>query len=224
MHCRYIVLAVGSLILFGPTPAQGGIITVNFESLRHDDALLQFVYDQYIESSFRFAATHPEAGNPHRFNTLGTQHIDFNGSTSLYHGVSNGIITLTQIDGLAFNLSSIELTEMPGNDVQGNPVDLGPFDVSFAGNVRGGGVVTQTIHVTNFLTPTAYYFSGFTNLDSVTWTQGAGGPTSPTHQFDNVRLEAVVPAPGGLPIVLSGACAYLLVRVVGKRTRRGPSW
>jgi len=197
LHSRAMLLVLVLAFLVVGKPA-GASVVIDFESLQHADDLVTVHGPEYVEDGFRLIATHPEPGNPLRINTLGTMHFGFNGSTSAYNGVSNGEITLLRADGLSFDLLSIELTELPGGEFDDagelRPVNLGPFGVTFSGQRLDGSTIIQTFTVDNFLTPTTYAFSGFTGLVAVRWSQGAGGPTSPGHQFDNI-IVAPVPEP-----------------------------
>jgi hypothetical protein len=98
---------------------------------------------------------------------------------------------------------SIDLSELPAFDVNGNPIEFGPFTVTFFGTRENGSVVTQAVTAQPFPTVTTGHFSGFTDLVLVTWFQGAGGPGNSTHQFDNVVL-ATVPEPGSLALLALG--------------------
>ena len=199
-------------LAFGPVTGQAAAdIILDFEALRHVDNGFQVHGSVYVEDGFRFEARHPLPGNPLHLNTLGTLHFGFPGSTSLYQGVSQGEMVLTRVDGGPFDLASIQLTEHPGGDVNGNAVNLGPFDVTFFGHLAGGGTVTQTFTVDNFLTPKTFTFAGFTDLASVNWFQGPGGRDGPTHQFDNLAV-AIVPGPSGLLLFVIGFSGLLWVR------------
>ena len=88
-----IFLTFGLLVLAAEEPAKAGVV-IDFESLHHADDQVTVNGPEYLEDGFRLIATHPEPGNPHRLNTLGSLHFGYNGSTSAYNGVSNGEITL----------------------------------------------------------------------------------------------------------------------------------
>lgn len=60
-------------------------------------------------------------------------------------------------------------------------------------------------------------FSGFDNLDSVTWIQ-----SSPFHQFDNIALdESAVPEPGSLALLGLGLAGCAVVRRKAAESKRG---
>lgn len=113
------------------------------------------------------------------------------GSTSLFNdGLGNGVTTLSKVDGSVFELDSIDLASL--NDYY--TFETGK-DITFTGNVHGGGTITQSFQLTTNLSFNTFLFSGFTNLDSVTWGQGF-----PYHQFDNLVLDAGSSSlPGGNP-------------------------
>ncbi len=70
--------------------------------------------------------------------------------------------------------------------------------ITFNGNVHGGGTVTDTVTVGNTLSFSQFNFTGFQNLDSVTWTNNY-----PFTQLDNVTVAAV-PEPETYVMMLAG--------------------
>ena len=88
-------------------------------------------------------------------------------------------------------LLSIKLAELPNLTQDLEPINLGPFPVTFFGERVNGTIITNTFIVDEFLTLKEFSFTGFGGLVAVHWYQGAGGPTSPTHQFDDVRVVPV---------------------------------
>ena len=210
------------VVLAGNT-AIGGFVTLDFESLRHDDALIANHSQTYIEDGFTLTATHPEPGNVERFNSAGTLSTVFTGSTSLFHGASNGIVTLAESNGLAFTLLSIDLSELPPGvlDPHG-PFSSGPFDITFVGTFGDASTVENTFTVAGFLTPTTFDFTGFENVVSVTWAQGAGGSSSPSHQFDNIVVDPV-PEPSTLTLLGMGGLGMCGFRWRRKRMTTLPA-
>jgi len=148
------------------------IAILDFEVLRQVDDQIHVHGPEYVEDGFRLEARHPVPSNPLRLNTLGTLHPAFPGSTALYQGVTTGEIILTRVGGGSFDLFSMQIAELPGLDTDGNPVNSGPFDVTFFGQQVGGSSVMTDITVDGFLTLKTYTFSGFTDLLSVNWFQG----------------------------------------------------
>jgi hypothetical protein len=217
MRRTTVRFGVGLLVLatFAP-PGRADFITINFDSFTHVDAGIQSFGPVVSLDGFTFTATHPVPNQPSAFVTLGTLNLAYPGKTSLYYHIGGGQITLTATNGGPFDLASIDLIELPNGDANGNPLDLGPFSVTFTGNKEDGGTVVQTFAITQFFTFKTLKFDGFTDLSSVVWFQGPGGGNgNQTHQFTNVVVQAV-PAPAG--IVLAGVAALGLIGI-GWRAR-----
>lgn len=100
----------------------------------------------------------------------------------------NGTITLTQVGGGTFSLSSIALTEVDTSR-------LGPTTVSFTGNLAGGGTLNASLALDGVFGFETLDFAGWTNLVSVTWQQ-----TPQFHQFDNISINQV-PVPSSLALL-----------------------
>jgi hypothetical protein len=105
------------------------------------------------------------------------------GSTSLFNDDLNGTTFLSKDDGSTFALNSIDLAALNDYYTWGSGENI-----SFTGNIHGGGAVTQTFQFTEQFKFLTFSFIGFENLDSVTWGQGF-----PYHQFDNIVLDQAAP-------------------------------
>lgn len=129
----------------------------------------------------------------------GTTGVWYAGSAGLFnnYGAFGGVTTLTMDGGGPFDVLSIDLaplsTHFPG------PYTAGPTTVSFIGNIHGSGTVTQSFTTLSSLAFSNFTFSGFTNLDSLVWSQD-----SPWHQFDNVSVTASIPEPETYAMLLAG--------------------
>jgi hypothetical protein len=200
------------------SPARGDFITLDFEELRSQDNQIHNIGAVYTRNGFTLTATHFAPNNTPDFNYVGTLNENFTGSTALFHHISQGQITLTRADSGLFNLLSIDLSELPAHDTQGNPIDYGPFSVTFTGVRPNLSTVMQTVPVKSFPVVTTDALTGFTGLVSVYWFQGAGGaPGLQTHQFDNIVLEAAaVPEPSGFVLLCSGIFVLLVHRTAKK--------
>lgn len=212
-------LAVLGLLFGWLVQVRADFTTINFDALQHDDALLDRIGPVYQSQGFILTATdiNPLITLPD-FRSVGTESVLYAGATTLFQHNSGGEIELTQTDGGAFNFYSIDLAELPSGDASGNPVNSGPFDITFYGVKTGGTVVSETTTVTGFLTLTTSSFSGFDDVTEVYWFQGGGGASSPTHQFDNIVVESV-PEPSA--IVLFGIGG---VGLAGWGWRRRSTW
>jgi len=130
------------------------------------------------------------------FAVFGTQESRYPGSTALFINTIGGSSRLTQVGGGAFNLSSIDLTSLDGNQT---------VAVSFTGRRSDNSTIAQFFTTDAILsTLETFSFTNFTNLVSVDWTQDR-----PFHQFDNINVSAVnataVPEPFTILGTLFGA-------------------
>ena len=145
---------------------------IDFESLEHEDASIAFHGFSYEEDGFVL----DNLSNLFEFATFGTLESRFSGSTALFNDTVNGITRLTSLDGQPFDLMSIDLTELNGPNVA---------DVTFTGELSGGGTVTQTFTLDGIsFDPETFIFSGFNDVIAVEWSQA-----SPFHQFDNITIS-----------------------------------
>jgi hypothetical protein len=157
----------------------GGVV-IDFESLAHSGTEIG-IGDQYNEDGFEFN----NILIAQEFFAIGSGSFRNFGSTSLLNNLINGITELTREGGGTFELISIDLNQLNSS---GSVVNI-----TFTGNLAGGGTVMQTFMVNDGDIASGQTFnfnSGFTNLDSVTWVQ-----VSPFHSFDNI----VMGGGGGVP-------------------------
>ena len=168
--------------------AQAGVI-LDFESLSVDNMGTNDVGDEYVESGFSLVGTTTGLGDGRpEFARFGTIENRFTGSTALFSNSREGLITLSEVDGSAFSLDSIDLAELTGNDVA---------STTFVGELLGGGTTSQTFTLDGIaFEPETFLFNdSFNSVTSVTWTQA-----NPFHQFDNIAISeavsnSVVPEP-----------------------------
>jgi hypothetical protein len=187
-----VCIAIVGVFELGPV-ANAAPITIDFDELRFEDSLIRFVGPTYSSDGFTFTSSVPAySGNDPGFITIGALSSSFTGTTSLANLNALGGTTLARSDGTLFDLFSIGLAETPNFDPSGYPVHLGSFSVTFLGTQANGSTVEATALVSEFPKVTSFEFAGFTNLVSVEWFQGGGGIAGGlTHQFDNVRVQAV---------------------------------
>jgi hypothetical protein len=114
----------------------------------------------YTNQGFTITAFNFDGITSGNFNSYGGL-----SSTLLNNSFGDGISRLTQVSGGAFDLFSIDLTDVFEQSV----------NVKFTGT--RADEVTSTLETLNF--------TNFTNLASVSWTQDY-----PFHQFDNINVSA----------------------------------
>lgn len=171
-------------ILAAAGGAQAQTTTIGFDSLEHA-GYFGSVFTSYSEGGYNFDSSFLgllSSAHQSNFAYAGSAGL---GATAL------STTTLSRADGGAFSLSSISLADF---------VSLpGSFDVTFVGHQVGGGTVTQTFTLGGGHTFADYTFSGFSNLLSATWKEGA----LHTFQVDNLAVSAV-PEPATYGMLLGG--------------------
>jgi hypothetical protein len=133
----------------------------------------------YTESGFTLSEVNPNYVS--YFGNWGTRSQFYPGSTALFNNNRYGTTRLTQVGGGAFNLSSIDLTDLAGNT---------STTVLFTGRKTDGSNVSQSF-TTDAITTTlqTFNFTNFTNLIRVDWNDlDRSGNFA---QFDNINVSAV---------------------------------
>jgi hypothetical protein len=128
------------------------------------------------------------AGEPFSFFVFGTLDPRYPGSTALYNNTIGGMNRLQHGGGSVFDLTSIDLDFLVGNQAT----------VNFTGFIDGGGTVMQSFQTDTNVGLETFNFVGFQNLTSVEWLQDGS-----FHQYDNIVVN-VVPEPATMVVLIAG--------------------
>lgn len=186
-------LIAGLLIALAGTSAANAT-TITFDSLEQSGNGYQSMIT-YTESGF-LLDSHGNFASAQQ-QTAGW----YAGSASLFNNGGGATTTLTKVGGGAFALNEISLARVSTSYAPG-------ATVSFTGNVNGGGTVFQSFVVGSALAFNNFSFTGFNNLNSVSWVQAA-----PYHQFDNIVLDGgTVPEPATLALFGLALAGFAVAR------------
>ncbi|KAB8048154.1 PEP-CTERM sorting domain-containing protein [Janthinobacterium rivuli] len=176
--------AVAAILAAGGAHAQ--TTTITFDPLEQPGHFAS-VFPSYSEGGYNFDSSFLGLLSSPRQSSFA-----YAGSAGLGATVLS-TTTLSRADGGAFSLSSISLADF---------VSLpGSFDVTFVGHQVGGGTVTQTFSLNGSHTFSNYSFTGFDNLLSASWKEGAFH----TFQVDNIAASvSAVPEPATYGMLLGG--------------------
>jgi len=205
---RFLALAAFAILAAGSGRANTVLTFQDISIPGNTDSPAFFTYSN---SGFTLTATDPSTGLQSGFQAHGSNSIFYAGAVGVAafapaSGPDNQI-ELQQSSGGAFSIFSIDLA-------RNFAFDPAP-SVTFVGTKVGGGTVTQTFTVTTAAGVSAFQtfsFSGFTNLETLTWGQPV--VSSGMHQFTNVNLAATtaaIPEPGTWLLfasALSGLAGY----------------
>ncbi len=179
--------AQAEVITFENFAPPGGLVNVNPAS-------------PYSEAGFRLT---PSNATSAVFDAAAV--VDMPGNTTDFFGFAeNNIITLTNVAGVPFNLSSLLL----------GPTILAAspsVTITLVGNFAGGGSLTSTFSLLTTATPVT--LSGFNNLTSVVFS------TTDDSGIDNIN---VTPVPEPATMLLFGAgLAGVAMKVRKRRKAQG---
>lgn len=190
---------LAALVVLPGVSARGGSVVLDFSDVPPGTLS---VFNPYTSQGFQLTSTSggfvfnsPDTGNGSP-QTVGN---------NPYYAGANGLaafapatITLAQTNGEPFSLLSIDLA-------RNFAFDPAPT-VTFTGTLAGGGTVMKTVTVTTASPPLVFQtfdLTGFTNLTSLSWDQGAD--SQGIHQFGNIHLFAgAVPEPSALTLLALG--------------------
>jgi hypothetical protein len=177
---HYLLVAGATLAILAPFQAAQAVI-IDFQSLEQNNSNLNGAGFTYTEDGF----TLDNLSTFFPFAFFGTQESRYPGSTALFNDTVDGITRLTQNGEGLFDLNSIQLTSLNGDD---------SVTVNFTGTKADSSTVSQAFTTDAILSTleTFTFNSSFTNLVSVQWIQA-----DPFHQFDNINVTPV-PEPSAI--------------------------
>lgn len=189
-------VALATTVLFASGMAAEATV-IDFQSLEQNNSSVNSAGWNYSEDGYSLH----NLGGSQSFATFGTKEFRYAGSTALFNNTIGGGIELVADNGSAFDLTSIDLSELNGNN---------SANVTFVGTLLGGGTVSQTFTLDGTLGFETFFFdSVFSDLLRVSWVQ-----EGPFHQFDNIVINGAkaVPAPGMFGLLGLGLFGMVFAR------------
>lgn len=168
-------------------------VTIDFEILSNTGFPFSVLTSSYAEDGFKLSVS--GLLSP-KLYAASTDNPIYSGSTAMAGTVSS-TIKLERGDGGAFNFNAIDLIKL-------SPSFLTPGGntLTFTGTYAAGGTVSNSVVIGTGFSFTNYNsFAGFSNLKSVSWSEGANPLRH--YQFDNIKVTAV-PEPGTYVMLLAG--------------------
>lgn len=199
MKRSIVAIIFASLSLF-TTLVFAETVTIDFESLTSPDLVYK---STYTEDGYRFISS---KSDPEAFLSWQTGSPYYSG-TAFANNFMGETTTLSKLDGELFNFNSIDLAGVYLNDffIPGSIL-------KFNGLLVGGSTVSQDVKINNPGVFTTFKLEGFSNLVSVSWTQGSTAMQN-AHQFDNLVLSAApVPEPSTWILMAVGLIGMISLR------------
>lgn len=198
---KRVLAGIGlSAAVFAGSVVAANATVIDFQSLEHGGTGWSSAGWNYSEDGYSLH----NLGGTHPFGAFGTNAGRYAGSTAIFNNTVGGGTELVANNGSAFDLTSIDLSELNG------PTSA---NVTFIGTLLGGGTVSQTFTLDGIFGFQTFVFDAvFSNLLRVSWIQAA-----PYHQFDNIVINGGnggqnVPAPGALGLLGLGLIGMGLAR------------
>jgi len=209
------LLVIPAALGLAARPAQAQI-NLNFENLSNPNNAAGFNNQGGSVTQNGFTITDTSGTNSLSSVSPNKSIFDYTGSVALFQNSFQGVTKLTQNNGLAFTLNSIDIANLALQSSIPNTTT-----VVFTGDVQGGGTVMKTFTSSANDSLQTVTFSNFTNLLSVSFAQ-----QFPSNQFDNISVTAAPAVPEASTTVSFGLLLALglggLV-VAAKRKKAAPS-
>ena len=193
-----LALAVG---LAGAAQAAPVRVTLDFEEI-----------DLTGASAIGRLVPQPYAAGPYRITDPGSSFFAFppsatatwTGSVALFASNVGTTTTLSRVDGGAFDLISLDLSE--GNTASS------AASLIFTGTLLAGGTTSFGLTLDGTFGMETVGFQGFADVTSVSWQATGSRPAS--YQFDNIVVSSLtpIPLPAGLPLLAAGLAGLALAR------------
>lgn len=188
-----VLVAAANLIV----PAANAA-TMDFSTISCTGANICSVPDGTVLNGFAITSN-----NQHQLYTIGSGNATYyDGAPALFN---NGTaMSVTQAGGGAFNFDAITLAPFTNGDN-----DIGD-QVTFFGNLKSGGSVSDTVTITSN-SPTTYQITGLDGVVGVGWAQTYNGL-----QINSFAVTPSVPVPAAGLLMASG----LAVLGAGRRQQK----
>ena len=189
-------------------------ITINFSSLSQPGSGSTSEGNIYTQQGFTFTDQLNGAGNGFAVWDASSPNLPglATANTSLFEFFAGSTTVLTDAGNL-FTMNSIDLAQY--DDLQ----TAGPFNVTFQGTFADSSTVSETFIVNRFSgTPAlqTFNFSGFINVDRVTFTQEPAN-AGLAYQFDNLVIAPPTAVPEGSELGMLGITALGILGAIKKR-------
>ena len=154
---------------------------IDFEDVPNADPFFTLHGDTVLSGGFQFASVF-EVGLPEAIASWGSSMSLYTGSVAIFANYPNDVLAMTIIGGGAFDVSSIDMA-----DALLNPINQ---TVTFIGTRADTTTVTNQITLTNSSSLNTYFFSGMTNIVSLTMDD----TNDSAFQIDNINTAVPEPA------------------------------
>jgi hypothetical protein len=192
-----VVITLTVIALFGVSVVNADIVVLDFESLSTPGTGVTYIGRSYTEDGFNLE------GWPADLLCFNLDSVRFAGSTALFAAVAgktptNADTMLTHADGLAFDLLSINLSEII--------LSASGTMATFIGTRSDNSTITDSLALDGVFGFETFSPQGFTDLISLRLTYDYSLP-SDKYQYDNITLD-IIPEPVTLLLLAFGVTLF----------------